>query len=214
MKRTISIFSALRLVASGSLVFCVLVSGGCKKRASEPAAKPGDMYVRAEGGLRMRAEPRTDSPVIFNIPDGERIELLPDASEEVTIDGKKGRFRKVEHRKKTGWAFDAFFSTEAPPIPAFCKSFAVENGIGACEGLSLKDRLITAAGKKYEVQRVARHNRSSCVLEAEERSTDAPHEVSVKPAKDGFSVRITKTAGSKTVLECQIKTPVEAKAGQ
>lgn len=206
----------IRLSAVVCILACsFLLSPGCKKRAPyAPEAASGDVYVRAEGGLRMRAEPRTDSPVIFNIPDGEKIELLPDASEELTIDGKKGKFRKVEHRKKTGWAFDAFFSSEPPPIPAFCKSFSVENGVGACEGLNLKERVVTAAGKKYNVQRVARHNRSSCVLEAEESATDAPHEISVKPVKDGFSVRITKTAGNKTVLECQIKLPAEPKAGQ
>lgn len=183
----------------------LLASAACKKEVPADKAPAGDVYVRADGGLRMRAEPRTDSVVIFNIPDGEKLDLLPDASEEITIDGRKGRFRKVEHRKKTGWVFDAFFSPEPPPVPAVCKSFPAQKAAGNCAGLSLRDRVLTAGRTKYNVKRVSKHNRQGCVLEAEEEQ-GAASEITIKPAKGGFSVRIAR-AGS-AGFECPLRLPV------
>lgn len=194
----------------GSVILAAAAAGaGCKQDPPQAKLPAGDVYVRAEGGLRMRAEPRTDSPVIFNIPDGEKLDLLPDASGEITIDGRKGRFRKVEHRKKTGWVFDAFFSSEPPPIPAVCKAFTAGRSSGACAGLALSDRVLTAGKKSYKIQRVARHNRQGCVLEASDETT--PFEVTIKPARGGFTVKIARQGSAG--LECPLRVPNSEEGG-
>lgn len=187
--------------------------GSCKERPQGRAPSvSADLYVRADGGLRMRAEPRTDSPVIFNIPDGEKLELLPDASEELTIDGKKGRFRKVSHRNKTGWVFDAFFSADPPPVPAVCRAFSAEKSAGVCAGLSLRERVLTAGKRKFSIQRILRYNRQGCTLDAEEDGQKgAAFEITLRPAKDGYTVRIAQNGGGKR-FECPLRLPAEGES--
>ena len=190
----------------------VVLLGSCKERAQARAPSPSaDVYVRADGGLRMRAEPRTDSPVIFNIPDGEKLDLLADASEEITIDGKKGRFRKVSHRNKTGWVFDVFFSPDPPPVPGVCKAFVAEKSTGACTGLNLKERVLTAGKRKFRIQKIVRYNRQGCTLDAEEEGRQgAAFEIILKPVKGGYTVRIAQNGGEKS-LECPLRMPAEGK---
>lgn len=194
------------------LVVALAVYAGCSRPSAEPQVRPdADLYVHAEGGLRMRAEPRTDSPVIFNIPDGEKLKVLADASDEVTIDGRKGRFRKVEHRGKTGWAFDAFFSTEAPPVPAVCSTFENSRAAGACSGLVMKGGVLQAGGRQFDIEGIVRHNRQGCVLKAAERNeSHSPHEITIKPSKEGFSVRIAKAG--RPQIECTVTVKPESKS--
>ncbi|RPJ08527.1 MAG: hypothetical protein EHM28_04095 [Spirochaetaceae bacterium] len=74
-------------------------------------------YVTAEDGLRLRAEPSLSGKVVAVIPFGEKVKLIKEYGEDLTISGGTGKWSIItwtdEHYEyKEGWAFGGFLGTE------------------------------------------------------------------------------------------------------
>jgi len=62
--------------------------------------------VDDESGLKMRVKPTLEGQVICVLPYGERINLLYEEGEEMTIGGKTGVWSRVQWREAKGWLFN------------------------------------------------------------------------------------------------------------
>jgi hypothetical protein len=66
--------------------------------------------VDAESGLKMRVKPTLEGKVICVLPYGERVNLLYEEGEEMTIGGKTGVWSRVQWREAKGWVFGGFLT--------------------------------------------------------------------------------------------------------
>ncbi len=64
--------------------------------------------VTANDGLRMRKDSSTDSEVITLIPFNQKVEILEESSKQTEINGKTGKWVKVQWKSNIGWVFDAY----------------------------------------------------------------------------------------------------------
>jgi hypothetical protein len=79
-------------------------------------AADGEQYhVCTKAGLRMRETPDQKGKQIALIPDSEKIVVLEEKSDEITISGKKGKWTRIEWKGKTGWAFGGFLCVDISP---------------------------------------------------------------------------------------------------
>ncbi len=67
-------------------------------------------YVASKSGLRMRDAPDISANKIDVIPNREKVELLEETGEAVTISGATGKWSKVKWKDKTGWVFGGFLT--------------------------------------------------------------------------------------------------------
>ncbi|MBN1799324.1 MAG: ankyrin repeat domain-containing protein [Spirochaetales bacterium] len=73
----------------------------------------GDIFwVNAEDGLVLRRGPGTGKEKTGVIPYGDRVKLLEEQGEVLTIQGRKGKWSKVEWSDKSGWVFGGFLSEQ------------------------------------------------------------------------------------------------------
>jgi tetratricopeptide (TPR) repeat protein len=77
-------------------------------------------YINAVSGVRLRETPDPKGKIIAAIAYREIVELLPKTANLVTlnytIEGKKGKFVRVEYAKKVGFVFEPFLQDEMPPL--------------------------------------------------------------------------------------------------
>ena len=64
--------------------------------------------VKSASGLRMRNRPDISGEKIDTIPDGEKVELIKETGESITISGKTGKWTMVKWGEKSGWVFGGF----------------------------------------------------------------------------------------------------------
>lgn len=74
--------------------------------------KPVKMVVNANGGLRIRKLPDVNSEKIGLIPDGSTIDSYGEILNEMTIDGKTGKWMKIKYDNITGYSFSGFLIKE------------------------------------------------------------------------------------------------------
>ncbi len=67
-------------------------------------------YIDTNAGLWLRENPSKDAKKIELMPDGERVKILQENTEELILDNKKGKWIQVERNNKIGWAFSGFMS--------------------------------------------------------------------------------------------------------
>lgn len=66
------------------------------------------IFVKSSGGLKMRENPDLQSKTLTVIPDGAAVDFKEDSGAEITVDGIKGRFLKVDYNEQYGYAFSGF----------------------------------------------------------------------------------------------------------
>ena len=76
--------------------------------ACSPEREPGEHWVTAGNGLRMRAEPNREARRVLTIPFGRSVEVVDGTSEDETIQGVTGRWARVTYSGQTGWVFDPY----------------------------------------------------------------------------------------------------------
>ena len=104
-----------RYISAISIVFLLQCS---EENGEQQSNSPGQqMYVQAEGGLRMRDKPELDAQRILTIPDGAPVLVFEAASEEVIIAGNAGKWRAVTYQGQRGFVFDAFLNHEKSLAP-------------------------------------------------------------------------------------------------
>ncbi len=81
-------------------------------------------WITADVGLNMRASPDLNAKKIGLIPYGEKVQLIEETGDAITISGATGKWSKVEWKDKTGWVFGGFLIGEsAGIIPAGWKVY-------------------------------------------------------------------------------------------
>ncbi len=105
-----------------SVVFVLLLGSACKERAKTkydefpgrpqaPAETPGDKFsVAVKEGLNLRDKPATAGKLIVTIPYRTEVSVTKYEGDEVTIQGRKGRWALIEYQNKSGYAFSGFLS--------------------------------------------------------------------------------------------------------
>lgn len=96
------------------LVFTFFISI-CKDKSTKKEAvaiKPIKMVVNANGGLRIRRAPDVNSEKIGLIPDGSIIDSYGEILNEITIDGKTGKWMKIKYLDIIGYSFSGFLIHE------------------------------------------------------------------------------------------------------
>lgn len=96
------------------LVFTFFISI-CKDKSTKKEAvaiKPIKMVVNANGGLRIRRAPDVNSEKIGLIPDGSIVDSYGEILNEITIDGKTGKWMKIKYLDIIGYSFSGFLIHE------------------------------------------------------------------------------------------------------
>lgn len=93
------------------------------------------MYVNAEGGLRIRAEPSQDAPAVGLIADRSEVRWSEKTATETMVGLRRAPWYKVEYEGKTGWVFGGFL--EDHPPGTLCQKFPED------KAMSLKLRDLT-----------------------------------------------------------------------
>lgn len=114
-----------------AILFLLALGSACKERAKtkydefpgkpgSPADAPGaaattsDKFsVAVKDGLNLRDKPATTGKLIVTIPYRTEVSVLKYEGDEVTIQGRKGRWAQIEYQNKTGFAFSGFLSAVA-----------------------------------------------------------------------------------------------------
>jgi uncharacterized protein YgiM (DUF1202 family) len=73
-------------------------------------------WVTADVGLNMRAAPDLKAEKIGLIPYGEKVKLIEETGDRITISGATGKWSKVQWKGKTGWVFGGFLIGESSGI--------------------------------------------------------------------------------------------------
>ncbi|TGM26176.1 MULTISPECIES: SH3 domain-containing protein [Leptospira] len=87
----------------------------CKDKSTKKEAiaiKPIKMVVNANGGLRIRRAPDVNSEKIGLIPDGSIVDSYGEILNEMTIDGKTGKWMKIKYLDIIGYSFSGFLIHE------------------------------------------------------------------------------------------------------
>lgn len=87
----------------------------CKDKSTKKEAiaiKPIKMVVNANGGLRIRRAPDVNSEKIGLIPDGSIVDSYGEILNEITIDGKTGKWMKIKYLDIIGYSFSGFLIHE------------------------------------------------------------------------------------------------------
>jgi uncharacterized protein YgiM (DUF1202 family) len=83
---------------------------GVGNEAKSNTASVVMLWVDAEDGLVLRQGPGTGHEKVCVIPYGDKVELLEEQGEFLTIQGRGGKWSKVKWADKTGWVFGGFLS--------------------------------------------------------------------------------------------------------
>lgn len=97
------------------LIGITFLVNSCKESNSKKDAvliKPVKMVVNANGGLRIRKAPDVNSEKIGLIPDGSIIDSYGEILNEMTIDGKTGKWMKIKYLDIVGYSFSGFLIHE------------------------------------------------------------------------------------------------------
>lgn len=99
------------------IVFIILIFNliQCKKEVPVQAeGKPEESAVKyiavAEGGLNIREVPELNGKVVHLVPNYSLIELLEEVGSTLNINDKEGKWAKVRHDGKSGYAFSGYIS--------------------------------------------------------------------------------------------------------
>ncbi len=68
-------------------------------------------WISANSGLKMRESPDLNAKLIVVIPYQEKVTLLEEKGEAVTISGATGKWSRVQWQSNKGWVFGGFLST-------------------------------------------------------------------------------------------------------
>ncbi len=71
-----------------------------------------DRWVSGEDGIRMRKAPDSNSDTIVIIHRADKVNLLEETGNIMTIGGRTGKWSKIEWNNQTGWVFGGFLSKE------------------------------------------------------------------------------------------------------
>ena len=72
------------------------------------------MYGGAPSGLIIREKPSTDGVRKGIIPFGMQVEVLEQQEQNMTIQGKSGRWSRIRYQGTEGWVFGGFLLANAP----------------------------------------------------------------------------------------------------
>lgn len=129
------------------VLFAAMLSIACKERAKtkydefpgkpstpsaggETSAAAADKFsVAVKDGLNLRDKPATTGKLLVTIPYRTELTVIKHEGEEVTIQGRKGRWAQIQYQNKTGYAFSGFLS----PVAASKDSVTGEYTGGGCE---------------------------------------------------------------------------------
>lgn len=67
-------------------------------------------WIAARSGLRLRKTPDLNGKKIGLVPFNSRVEILEEAGESRTIDGKKGQWTRIRWRQLKGWVFGGYLA--------------------------------------------------------------------------------------------------------
>lgn len=130
-----------------AILFLLALASACKERAKTkydefpgkpstagettgPAAATSDKFsVAVKDGLNLRDKPATTGKLIVTIPYRTEVSVLKYEGDEVTIQGRKGRWAQIQYQNKTGYAFSGFLS----PVASSKDSLNGEYTGGGCE---------------------------------------------------------------------------------
>jgi hypothetical protein len=71
-------------------------------------------YVNASPSLILRESSNQNSDKLLSIPKGKKILVIDESTNLDEVNGKKGKWVKVEWNDETGWVFDAYLSDVFP----------------------------------------------------------------------------------------------------
>ncbi|TVZ21687.1 hypothetical protein JM84_0565 [Dokdonia sp. Hel_I_63] len=81
-------------------------------------ATPTQFYVNSSSGLSLRSGTNLTSKKILTLPYGAQVFLLSNPEHtEMTVDGIKGEMIEVNYQGATGFAFNGYLTSLAPPQP-------------------------------------------------------------------------------------------------
>lgn len=132
----------MKNLAKAFLAACMLFG------ASVSAWAQNTMYVNTKSGLIMRSKPDLTGTKELTIPYGQAADVSQDFfSDQETIGGKTGYWRRVTYKGKLGFAFDAFLSESEP---SDVKKTVAKDDFSAVRYSNAKAGLIirTGAGRK------------------------------------------------------------------
>jgi hypothetical protein len=110
------------------LCLLLVASLACGPReAGQTLSRP--MWVSAESGLRMRASPSTDAPVITTIPLGSEVNIIAETANSIEIGGITGRWAKVSYQNAEGWVFNGFLTGNPPSQDPVVKEYKILENI-------------------------------------------------------------------------------------
>ena len=104
MKKTSKIFVFLLLIPT------ILLNFGCENKIKFPRT----LYVTANSGLLIRAEPSTSAKKLGLALHGSQVTGIEQSQKLMSIQGKTGKWTKVSFEEITGWSFGGFLSQKKP----------------------------------------------------------------------------------------------------
>ena len=129
------------------LLFAAMLSIACKERAktkydefpgkpsapsagAETGGAAADKFsVAVKDGLNLRDKPATTGKLLITIPYRTEVTVIKHEGDEITIQGRKGRWAQIQYQNKTGYAFSGFLS----PVASSKDSVTGEYTGGGCE---------------------------------------------------------------------------------
>lgn len=67
-----------------------------------------EKYVTVKSGVKMRERPDINSEIIFKIPYKEKVEIIEENKDIITIENISSRWTKVKYKNNIGWIFGEF----------------------------------------------------------------------------------------------------------
>jgi hypothetical protein len=135
-------------------------------RAADPKAAGAEKYkyVNAETGLRLRNGRDVSSVVLQLIPFGERVQVLETTADEVTIDGVRGAWCRIDWNGKTGWAFGGFLAEQVEITPEFVRSQITVFGAVRITDYKIPDILNHVTG--FDEEPPASSDKNACLVDS------------------------------------------------
>lgn len=108
------------------------------------AAAAGDKFsVAVKDGLNLRDKAATTGKLIVTIPYRTEVSVIKYEGDEVTIQGRKGRWAQIAYQNKTGYAFSGFLSAVAASKDSITGEYTGggcgHEGSGFVQSLKLKN---------------------------------------------------------------------------
>lgn len=120
------------------VLFCALLASVCKPAGDSGPGGPEEwLYVTAASGLRLRAEPNTQSTRLGLVPVNERVLVLERSPQKTSIDGVAAPWIKVRYGDVSGWVFGGYLAAvkkTEDPDRARDLYVGLWSGRNTCEG--------------------------------------------------------------------------------